>query len=50
MRQERKKVISDEVLDKLIESTRQEPTIEQDSTSIEWGVLWKKINLMLALK
>ncbi|MBQ1551588.1 MAG: hypothetical protein IIZ67_05750 [Bacilli bacterium] len=32
---ERKKVISDEVLDRLIESTRQEPTIEQDSTSIE---------------
>lgn len=32
---ERKKVISDEVLEKLIESTRQEPIIEQDSTSIE---------------
>ena len=32
---ERKKIISDEDLDKLIESTRQEPTIEQDATSIE---------------
>ena len=32
---ERKKIISDEDLDKLIESSRQEPTIEQDATSIE---------------
>ena len=32
---ERKKVISDEVLDKLIESTRQEPTIERYDSSIE---------------